>query len=352
MQSEVHTDNQPASGAGAQDASNCPNCSALMPREMRFCRSCGCRLGEGVEEYTETVRFQNAPRTSRAGKSQTASATASATSPTGVKDWGAMARNARGQAVRSVTTGLNHWKLGRACKRVPRWMVWVFIPLFVIGITNGLFSRSNLRYRSRNGSAATSTAPDSYLGSHYKTAQGGAFIEDVTPPGSAADKAGLVGGDVITSFDGKPVKSESDLSNLLSQTPVGKTVDVTFTRDGETKTVKLTTISEKENSKLEDAFNDRPEGKGFLGVDDDFKRVQVPNTNIYGVKVEVNKNQPAYVAGLQDGDIIIQFDSAPIRTTEELNMRIDRALPQSTVTVVVMRGNERKEIPVKMGEEP
>lgn len=349
MPTEVHTDNQTASSTDAQNISTCPNCSAMMPKEMRFCRSCGCRLGEGVEEYTETVRFQSAPNTSRARKSKTASA---ASSQTGVGDWGTMASGRRMQAVKSLTTGLDRWKLGRSCRRVPRWMMWIFIPLFVAGITGGLFSKSSIRMRTRGGTSVSSSTQNSYLGSHYKTAQGGAFIEDVTPPGSAADKAGLVGGDVITSFDGKPVRSESDLSNLLSQTPVGKTVDVVFTRDGETKTVKLTTISEKENDRLEDAFNNRSEGKGFLGVNDDFRRVQIPNTNLYGVKVEeVYDNRPAYIAGLQAGDIIIEFDGAPIRTPGELNMRIDRALPQSTVTIVVMRGNERKEIPVKMGVE-
>jgi S1-C subfamily serine protease len=179
---------------------------------------------------------------------------------------------------------------------------------------------------------------------------GGAFIEDITPPGSAADKAGLVGGDVITSFDGKSVKSESDLTNLLTQTPVGKTVDVVYTRDGETRTTKVTTVSENENDRLEGVFNDGP--KGLLGVDDDFKRVQVPGTNIYGVQLsDVTKNRPAYIAGLRDGDIIVEFGGIPIRTAGELNMRIDRAQPDSTVKVVVMRGSERLEIPVKMGEE-
>lgn len=322
-----------------------------MPREMRFCRSCGCRLGEGVEEYTETVRFQSAPRTSRSRKSQTASAASAFTSPTGVKDWGAVARNARGQAIKSVTSGLNQWKLGRACKRAPRWMVWIIIPFFVMAITSGLFSRSVTRFRGR--SAASASVPNSFLGSHYKTAQGGAgaFIEDVTPPGSAADQAGLVGGDVITLFDGKPVKSESDLTNLLTNTPAGKTVEVVYTRDGETRTARLTTISEKENDRLESAFDDRREGKGFLGVEDDFKRVQIPDTNIYGVKIEITKNGPAYTAGLQDGDIIIEFNGIPIRTAGELNMRIDRALPKSTVTLVVMRGGERLPIQVRMGEE-
>jgi serine protease Do len=226
------------------------------------------------------------------------------------------------------------------------------IPFFVMAITTGLFSgtRSRFRTRSSASSSASSTASGSYLGSHYKTAQGGAFIEDITPPGSAADKAGLVGGDVITSFDGKPIKSESDLNNLLTQMPIGKTVDVVFTRDGETRTAKLTTVSENENDRLEEAFNDGP--KGLLGVDDDFKRVQVPNTNIYGVQLnDVTKNRPAYIAGLRDGDIVIEFGGTPIRTAGELNMRIDRAQPDSTVKVVVMRGGERLEIPVKMGEE-
>src|SRR6185503_10848777 len=35
----------------------CSNCRSAMPSELRFCRNCGFRLGEGVAEYTETVRF-------------------------------------------------------------------------------------------------------------------------------------------------------------------------------------------------------------------------------------------------------------------------------------------------------
>src|ERR1051325_8746417 len=38
----------------------CSQCGAPMPREMRFCRNCGNRLGEGPAEYTETVRLPNA----------------------------------------------------------------------------------------------------------------------------------------------------------------------------------------------------------------------------------------------------------------------------------------------------
>ena len=336
------------SGADSQEINTCPNCRALMPSEMRFCRACGCRLGEGIEEYTETVRFASAPRTAPAGKARaTASAASPKTSPTSVKDWGAMARGMRQQALMSATTGLGKMKIGRACKRVPRWFLWIFIPIFIFSMIGGQVS---IRRRMRSSGAAAGAA-NSYLGSQYKTANGGAFIRDTTPPGSAADKAGLIGGDTIISFDGKAVKSDDDLSRLLSATPVGKTVDVTFIRDGETKMTKVTTVSEDENGSLEEKFNDRP--KGFLGVEDDkFKLVQVPGKNIYGVQMnEVYKNRPGYIAGLRDGDIVIEFNGIPIRTIEEFNMRIDRAQPDSTVKVVVVRGGETLEIPVKMGEE-
>src|SRR5213592_637488 len=54
------------SGPGSGDQSGailCAQCGAPMPPEMRFCRACGNRLGEGPAEYTETVRFPNANAT-------------------------------------------------------------------------------------------------------------------------------------------------------------------------------------------------------------------------------------------------------------------------------------------------
>src|SRR2546429_3081169 len=186
-----------------------------MRREMRFCRACRWLLGKGGEEYTERVRLQNVPPTSRPRRSQTASAPQSQTSPTGVKDWGAMARGIKEQALKSATVattvGLNHWKIARRCRRVPRWMIWVFLPMIVFSIIRGPISNSISRHR---GSSATANAQTSYVGVESKSANGGAFVEEVTPPGSPADQAGLVGGDVITSFDGKPVTKESELNNL------------------------------------------------------------------------------------------------------------------------------------------
>ena len=350
MQTEVNTERQSARGADTQDVSTCPNCCALMPREMRFCRACGCRLGEGVEEYTETVRFQNVPPTSRSRRSQTASAAPSQTSPTGLKDWGAMARNVREQARRSATVGLNQWRVGRTCRRVPRWMIWVFLPMIVFSIIRGPISNSISRHR---GSSATANAQTSDIGVEFNYANGGAFIKEVTTPGSPADQAGLVGGDVITSFDGKPISKETQLTDLLAQTPIGKSVDVIYVRDGETKTTKLTTVSGKDIDRLENAFEKRSEGEGKFGLKDDgdAEAVPVPGTNINGVRLgDLSENLPADIAGVHKGDIVIQMNETPIRTVKEFINRIHRAAPYSTVNLVVMRDGNRLNIPIKFGK--
>jgi S1-C subfamily serine protease len=70
--------------------------------------------------------------------------------------------------------------------------------------------------------------------------------------------------------------------------------------------------------------------------------------------VKVNtilRSRPADLAGIKEGDIITEFGGTPIRTPRELRMRVLRAIPYSTVTVVVIREGEKLEIPVKMGKQ-
>src|SRR5882762_3505362 len=50
-------------------------------------------------------------------------------------------------------------------------------------------------------------------------------------PGSPAEKAGLKGGDVITSVNGTPVKSGNDLVNPIAAAPIGSKVKLNYVRD-------------------------------------------------------------------------------------------------------------------------
>src|SRR5215213_3444295 len=44
----------------AENIVNCPSCGATLVAGLRFCRMCGYRLGEGVEEYVPTQRLDAA----------------------------------------------------------------------------------------------------------------------------------------------------------------------------------------------------------------------------------------------------------------------------------------------------
>lgn len=315
---------------------------------MRFCRQCGFRLGEGTAEYSETVRFQTphaAPRSTQAAGA--ARATAS-----GPNDWGAMAQSANRQPVNTTQADLNCWTNGRRRRRKRmRWIVWLIIAIAIATASGGIVK--TIKDEASRPTIVQPEVEGSYLGADdFEERDGGVAFEVVTPPGSAADKAGLIGGDVIKSFDGKPVKDVGDFMRLLRETPAGKTVEVVFVRDGETKTTQLTTISEQENGNLEDRFEERPEGKGYIGEGTELERVLVPGTKIYGVRIdEIRKNRPGEIAGLRNGDIVVEFDGVPVRARREFELRIQRAMPGSIVKIIVMRGGERVEVPVKIGQE-
>jgi S1-C subfamily serine protease len=232
-------------------------------------------------------------------------------------------------------------------------LAWVLIGVAVLFVTG--FVMSALRQqRSADPRAVVKEVPSSHFGvNEFRNVKDvGVTFNEVYPPDSPADKAGLVGGDVITEFDGHPVKNEKEMMNLLRQTPVGKSVEVVYLRDAETKKARLTTISNEQVHQLEDAFESRAGGQGQLGFDDgQASEVPISESKISGVQLNVlSSSGPAKLAGLQERDIVIEFEGVPIRTLGELIARVRRSVPYSTVNIVVMRGAERLKIPVKMGK--
>jgi S1-C subfamily serine protease len=288
------------------ELAGCPRCHSVLAPGMQFCRSCGYRLFDG-------------------GVTSTSYAAANS---------GQMAPQAP-------------WRVAKVGRSGPHWAIWLVIALIMSSaIGGGILSRGI--HGLRRNVTVVKSSPSSYAGvDDVESVDGGAMIGETSPPGGPADKAGLIGGDIVTAVDGMPVKNHSDLTAVLGKTPIGKTVDVAYLRDGNAKTTKLTTASEDDIDHLNTAFGNIPHG--FFGVDD-YKRVQVPGQNFFGVAVgEVDQNRPAYTAGMREGDIVVEMDGTPIRTDGEFVQRIHRAKPESVVKVVVMRGAERKEIPVTVG---
>lgn len=295
----------------------CSNCSSAMPSELRFCRNCGFRLGEGLAEYTETVRFGSE----------------------------------RGPIVPGTVSAPVPKKKSR---RKMSGMAWMFVGLLIFFIGAAAFTAIISPMRERIP-AISMVVKKSYTGvdgwENVENNGPGVTFDAVSLPGGPADKAGLVGGDVILSFDGQRVQNEDEMNKLMARTPIGKTVDIEYIRDGESHKTQLTTISEAEFERMRDAFENRPEGRAFFGYGTgNAERVEIPGTKLFGVKLgDITPSRAADIAGVKEGDIVIAFDDAPIRTTDEFRMRVRRALPYSTIKLLVMRGEQKVEIPVKLG---
>ena len=270
----------------------CSNCHSTMPSELRFCRNCGFRLTSELGGYTAT--------------------------------------DVSGPYVPSAPAKR---------KRRISGMSWIFIGLLAFFVVAAGFTA--LVAPLRNGTIVNRTpVTRAVVGASFDQTDEGVLLESVGLPGGPADKAGLIGGDLITSFDNQKIENHDQLNDLLTRTPIGKTVDVEYSRDGEKKTAKLTTISQDDERKLTREFERRPEGRAQFGYEDgDAERVSVPGMNIHGVKLgTILRSRPADMAGVKEGDIVIEFDGVPIRTSEEFLMRVRRAQPYSTVKLVVMRG--------------
>lgn len=298
----------------------CSNCHSTMPSELRFCRNCGFRLGTTFGNSGQPFVGANLP------------------------------------AVDSPAPSKKRRRMSG--------MSWIFVGLLVFFVGAAAFTAIISPIRHAAGVIQNPIVAKSYVGvDGWDSTDGGVTFGSIDAPGGPADKAGLVGGDIITKFDGQQVHDEDEMDDLMKRTPIGKTVDIEYLRDGEKKTTKLTTISQEEFKRISKEFERRPEGRAQFGYEDgDAKRVQVPGTNIYGVKLNtILQSRPADMAGIKNGDIVIEFDGVPIRTSDEFLMRVRRAVPYSTVKIVVMRGNgdeknsdeklEKLEIPVKMGKQ-
>jgi serine protease Do len=156
--------------------------------------------------------------------------------------------------------------------------------------------------------------------------QNGALVDDVTP-GSAAAKAGIRTGDVIVSFNDKPVADANNLILDVSDSLPGTDVTFKLIRDGSTKTV-TATLGEKpgelaqnanvrSNSKPASLETDSLDGVTVADLDQPTRRqLRIP-TEIQGVLVtDVAQDSNSAEADLQPGDIIVEINRQPVGTAE------------------------------------
>jgi Do/DeqQ family serine protease len=171
--------------------------------------------------------------------------------------------------------------------------------------------------------------------------------------GSAAEKAGVRQGDVITALNGANVNEANELRNLVAATQPGTDVTLKILRDGREQELKITVgelTANRGGARGDEeggggGGGEQNEGGGRLGVNvtpltpELASRLRLPADRQGLVVTEVDPTGPAADAGLRQGDLIEQANREPVRSPEELRAAVESA-GERPVLLLVTRGNE------------
>ena len=181
----------------------------------------------------------------------------------------------------------------------------------------------------------------------------GAYVNSVAA-GSPAMKADIDPGDIIISFNGRKIRTPQQFQNDLAGSMIGSEVYMCVAKDDFRVTAYA--IPEERPPELPVLTRTYP----FLGatvsdaaIDNDQIEKLEEEGKSGGVLVErVIPNAPADKAGLQDGDLIMSFNSRKTTTLREFLSDLSGAQAGETVRMCIMRGeNYRKTIYVTLGSE-
>jgi serine protease Do len=152
----------------------------------------------------------------------------------------------------------------------------------------------------------------------------GAIVSNVTPNGAAA-KAGIKQGDVILSYQGRPVVDTNAFRNEIAATKPGTTVTLKVMRDGKTIEVKPTLdemTAARGGSRSIDGEREGPAARYGMTVEpltpELAAQLQLAR-NAKGVVItNVDPSGAAASAGLREGDVIQQVNGKSVDDADDV----------------------------------
>jgi serine protease Do len=164
-------------------------------------------------------------------------------------------------------------------------------------------------------------------------------------PGSPAEKAGLKGGDVITSVNGAAVKNGNDLVNPIAAAPIGSKVKLNYVRDRSQKETTAvvedrTRVFPTQAGRLSDQQGESAPAEFGLRVDS-LTPERASRVGMEGQRgVVVTDVDPASFAddlGFTRGDVITEINREPINSVDDYKKSVAKLKPGANVVFKVLR---------------
>ncbi len=185
----------------------------------------------------------------------------------------------------------------------------------------------------------------------------GALVASVAK-NSPSDKAGIISGDIILEFDGKPIKEMKELPKIVAQTDVGKTVSVKIWRNKKeiNKKIKLGRLETSEDFKVE-----KKEPKKEITT---IKHLKISVRKLTTKDIE-NRKLPKNTSGLiitniepespinylNVNNIIVEAQKKKINVPQDLQRIVNQTINSKEKTMLIAiynNQNQRRYIGVKL----
>ena len=160
----------------------------------------------------------------------------------------------------------------------------------------------------------------------------GVLVQQVVH-GGPADRAGLKGGDIITTIDGRAIKDGDDLVNEITSRRPGSSIRVGYQRDGKPMDTTVTigdldkVFTDQPNQEAQAGPDDRGDvGEAKLGLvvrqesDSTMAKLHIPGVVIQSVR----SGSFADLRGLEPGLIITRINKLPTGTKEQYDSVVNK----------------------------
>lgn len=190
---------------------------------------------------------------------------------------------------------------------------------------------------------------------------------------SPASKAGLKAGDVVLEYNGQRVEGIDQFMRLVRETPGGRDVKLSVSRNGASQQVVVRTGSRKAwlSGKLTEGALEIPRiempeiripdvprasiswRSSFLGIEGESLDPQL--AEFFGVKEgvlvrSVVKGSPADKTGLKAGDVIVRVDDTKVTNPREITAAVRSARSKKSVSLGVVREKRDLSVPLPLEE--
>ncbi|MGI9056342.1 MAG: DegQ family serine endoprotease [Pyrinomonadaceae bacterium] len=175
--------------------------------------------------------------------------------------------------------------------------------------------------------------------------------------GSAADKAGIKRGDVITSINGETVEDSNVLRNKVAGTLPGNEIKIKFTRDGSEQEVfavldELTVEGAKTDNPQNKNDEQNPASGGKLGLTlqpltpEITKQLAIPADTKGVVVTQTDPNGAAAQTGIRRGDVILEINREQVSTLDEVKSALEKS-GDNAILLLISRGGQTSFLTVK-----